>query len=85
MKEAVIKEIKSSLKSLSTSKKNKRKTGKLKYKSEYNSINLQQYGITYKFYDDNRVRLQGIKKPLKLKAQSNFQISPELKLLTRNY
>ena len=85
MKEAVIQEIKSSLKSLSTSKTNKRKTGKLKYKSDYTSINLQQYGITYKFYDNNRVRLQGIKKKIKIEGAEHFLISPALKLLTRNY
>ena len=41
MKQSVIQEIKSSLKSLSSSKKNNHKVGALKYKSDYSSINLQ--------------------------------------------
>ena len=80
MKEAVIQEIKSSLKSLSTSKKNKQKTGKLKYKSDYTSINLQQYGITYKFYDNNRVRLQGIKKKIKIEGAEQFFNQPGIEI-----
>ena len=80
MKQSVIQGIKSNLKSLSTSKKNKRKTGKLKYKSEYNSINLQQYGITYKFYSNNHVRLQCIKKPLKIEGAEQFLNNPEIEI-----
>ena len=76
MKQSVIQGIKSSLKSLSSSKKNKCKTGKLKYKSEYNSINLQQYGVTYKFHDSNRVRLQGIKKLVKIEGSGQFLKQP---------
>ena len=80
MKQSVIQGIKSNLKSLSSSKKKKRKTGKLKYKSEYNSINLQQYGVTYKFYDNNRVRLQGIKKPLKIEGAEQFLNQPGIEI-----
>ena len=72
MKESVIQEIKSSLKALSVSKKNKRKVGALKYKSDYDSINLQQYGVTYKFYNDKYIRLQGIGKSIKIEGAEQF-------------
>ncbi|MBQ9420099.1 MAG: hypothetical protein IJU31_06980, partial [Synergistaceae bacterium] len=68
MKQAVINGIKSSLKSLSSSKKNNRKVGKLKYKSEYISLDLQQHGITYKFSDKNHVKIQGMGKAIKIEG-----------------
>ena len=45
MRIAVVDGIKNSLKSLSTKKKRNQKTGRLRYKSDYASINLKQYGI----------------------------------------
>jgi putative transposase len=61
-----------SIKSLSTKKKrNKRKTknnriGKLKFKSQVNSIPLKQYDVTYRFSGNNYVILQGFKKAFKI-------------------
>ena len=72
MKQAVINNFKNSLKSLSFSKKNNRKVGRLKYKSDYNSIDLQQHGNTYKFLDKNYVHIQGFKKKLKIEGTSQI-------------
>ena len=80
MKQSVIQDIKSSLKSLSSSKKNNHKVGALKYKSDYSSINLQQHGITYKFYDNNRLRLQGIKKKIKIEGMEQFFNHPGIEI-----
>ena len=72
MKQSVIQSIKNNLKTLSALKDQGRKVGKLKYKSDYNSINLKQYGQTYKFTDKKHIRLQGIKKPLKIEGTEQF-------------
>ena len=72
MKQSVIQGIKYNIKSLSSMKKHGRKIGSLKYKSNYESINLQQYGITYKFCDKKHVKIQGIKRPIKIEGAEQF-------------
>lgn len=64
MKQSIIKDMCSSIKGLSVLKKHGSKVGSLKFKSEYNSINLKQYGITHKIVSNNRIKIQGIKKAL---------------------
>ena len=68
MRQSITQGIKHSLKSLSTLKKHNHKIGALRYKSDYmryksdyKSINLQQYGVTYRFYDESHIGLQGFK------------------------
>ena len=61
MKQSVIQGIKHSLKSLSALKKNNHTVGSLRYKSDYTSINLQQHRVTYRFYDEYHISIQGIK------------------------
>ena len=56
-----------SIKSHSTKKKKGKKIGKLKFKSQINSIPLIQFGKTYKFVD-GRLRIQKCKKALKIKG-----------------
>ncbi|MBQ7067702.1 MAG: transposase [Synergistaceae bacterium] len=72
MKQSVIQGIKHNIKSLSVMKKHGRKIGSLKYKSNYESINLQQYGNTYKFCDKKHVKIQGIKRPIKIEGAEQF-------------
>ncbi|MCQ2975058.1 MAG: transposase [Bacteroidales bacterium] len=60
MKQSVHKQICSSIKTLSTLKKTGHKVGKLKFKSDYNSINLKQFGTTYRFYNNHKAKIQGI-------------------------
>ena len=78
MKQSVISGIKSSLKALSSLKKNDHKVGGLRYKSEYASINLQQHKITYRFYDDKHIGIQGFSKPLKIRGAKQFWNIPNL-------
>ena len=63
MKQSVIQSVKSSLKALSSLKKNDHKVGGLRYKSDYVLINLQQHKITYRFYDEKHIGIQGFSKP----------------------
>ena len=78
MKQSVISGIKSSLKALSSLKKNNHKVGGLRYKSDYVSINLQQHRITYRFNDDKHIGLQGFSKPLKIRGAKQFWNIPNL-------
>ena len=65
-----------SIKSLAK-KKEKGKVGKLKFKSEYKSLELSQYGITHKIVG-NKVKINGIKKPLKVYGLD--QIKPYMEI-----
>ena len=65
VKQDILKNLKSEIKSLSTRKSKGMKVGKLKFKSVCNSIPLKQFGRTYDIdFDKNRIRVQNIKKPL---------------------
>jgi len=56
--------LKWNIKGLNSTKKMGKRVGKLKFKSEYNSIELSQYGITHKVVGRNRIKINGIKRPL---------------------
>ena len=60
MKQSVYTDIISNLKTLSTLKNKGKNIGKLKYCSEYKSINLKQFGITYKLLDNKFIKIQNI-------------------------
>ena len=53
---------------LSKKKQKGLKIGKLKYKSSINSIELSQYKITHEIKKNNNFRINGIKKPLKVRG-----------------
>lgn len=59
MKQSVLSGMVASLRSLASHKKAGRKVGSLKYISQYTSVDLKQYGKTYKV-QGNRVRVQNI-------------------------
>ena len=80
MKQSVIQSIKCSLKALSSLKKNNHQVGGLRYKSEYASINLKQHKITYRFYDEKHIGIQGFDKPLKIRGAKQFWNIPSLEL-----
>ena len=78
MKQSVIHGIKHSLKGLAALKKHNHKVGSLRYKSDYASINLQQHYVTYRFYDEHHIGIQGFSKPLKIKGANQFWNIPNL-------
>ncbi|MBQ7154521.1 MAG: transposase [Synergistaceae bacterium] len=78
MRQSVIQDIKHNMKSLASRREEDRKTGSLKYKSEYVSINLQQTGVTYKFYDAKHIRIQGFKECIRIKSTKQFWNIPDL-------
>ena len=78
MKQAVIQGIKYSLKALAALKARNHEVGNLRYKSEYVSINLQQFGTTYRFYDEHHIGIQGFKERIRIIGASQFWNIPYL-------
>ena len=60
MKQSVYTDLKSSIKALSKLKKKGFKVGRLKFKSEIGAVSLKQYGVTYKFHNEHKVKIQNI-------------------------
>ena len=67
VKQAIIQDVINQIKGLSVLKKKGYKVGKLKYKTEYNSINLRQYGNTHSIRG-NKFKIQGIKKLIRVRG-----------------
>ena len=66
VRQQIIKQIQDQIKGLSVLKKNSHNVGSLRFKSEYKSVKFKQYGITHKIKDNNHIKLQNIKKPIKV-------------------
>lgn len=61
MKQSVQKQLLNDMRGLTARKKNGGKTGRLKYCSEINSLDLKQYGNTYRFKSEHKMKIQNIK------------------------
>ena len=70
------------IKTLHTLKQKGYNVGKLKFKSEYKSIPLKQYGTTHKIKGSNRIKIQGIKQPLKVFGLEQLSQYENLELTT---
>ena len=65
----VINTLRSNIKTLSTlKKKGLQAPGSINYTSEITSLNLRQYGITYSFPTQKKIKIQGIKKPFRIRG-----------------
>lgn len=78
MQQGVIATLKANLKTLSALKKKGYRVGKLKFVSDWNSIDLQQFGVTYKLLADpkgryTKIRVQNI--PGKLRVRGFEQLN----------
>ena len=78
MKQSVIQGIKDSMKALAVLREHNHKTGGLRYKSDYVSINLKQHKITYRFYDEYHIGIQGFKERIRIKGANQFWNIPNL-------
>ena len=73
----ILYQVQHAIKALSALKtKAKRKVGKLKFKSEYGCIELSQYGITHKITGQRTVKINGIKRHIKVRGLD--QITPAM-------
>lgn len=89
MKQGVLDAMCFSIRGLAARKANNGKVGKLKFISEYKSINLKQANVSYKLVGKSKVKIQGIKKPLKVNGMEQITKIPEYdlanaKLIQRN-
>ena len=64
MKQDVLSQLITNIRSLNRAKTKGLKVGALKFISEYKSINLKQANISYKIVSKNKIKIQGIKKPI---------------------
>ena len=81
IKQQVVQQIKSNIKTISTLKKKgyQHNGGSLTYCKEYTSLSLPQYGITYSI-KNNRVKIQGIKKTVKINGLEQFINKPNIEI-----
>ncbi len=59
-------------------KKHNHIVGSLRCKSDYESINLQQYRKTYRFYDEHHIGLQGFRERIRIRGANQFWNIPGL-------
>jgi putative transposase len=68
IKQSLLDRMKSNIKGLAITKTKGRKIGGLKFKSEISTLDLKQYGTTYSIRGNNRIKIQGIKSPLRVRG-----------------
>ena len=66
VKQEIMAQIATQIKGLSVLKQHGHTVGKLKFKSEVNSVRLKQYGITHSLKGRNKIKIQGIKGHIRL-------------------
>lgn len=66
MLQAVLESYKQNVRGLAGRKAAGLPIGQLRFVSEYTSINLQQSGVTYSLVGNDRIKIQGLKKPVKV-------------------
>jgi transposase len=67
MKQSVISGLHQNILNLSKSRKKGNRVGRLKFISHYDSIDLKQFGVTYRI-NGNRIRVQGIKQTFRVRG-----------------
>ena len=78
MKQAIHTSIVSAIKTLSTLKKKGHKVGRLKYLSDYKSINLKQFGTTYQILNDRYMKVQSVSGKIKVNGLEQFVNDPDI-------
>lgn len=79
-KQAILTHLRSNFKTcVSLYRSGKQKIFKFRFKSEYNNIPLKQYGITHKFENPYKMKIQGIKGKVRIRGskQIPFDLNPD--------
>ena len=72
-KQSVIKQLQSNIKTLATlKKKGLQNPGKIKFKSDFKQLELKQYGISYKFYENSKMNIQNVFRKVKVSGLEQF-------------
>lgn len=80
MRQGVLDGIISNIRALAKAKSKGEKVGHLKFISEYNSINLKQYGSTYRIVGKSKIKIQGMKKPIRVNGMDQIMSLGEYEL-----
>ena len=80
MKQSVVADILASLKALKALKKNGKKVGWLKFKSEYKTLTLKQYGTTYKILSPYTMKIQNISGKIRVNGLDQFINDPTVEI-----
>ena len=72
MRQSVIADLQRNIKVLAKLKQNGYKVGKLNFRKEYKSVNLKQYGTTYKILSHNKMRIQNVHGKLTVNGLDQF-------------
>ena len=80
--QGLVSQIKNNIKGLGVLKSHKRKVGALKYKSEYNSIPFDQYYITHRIVSSSRIKIAGIKLPIRVSGLRQIENLKEAEYTT---
>ena len=83
VKQELISQIINQIKGLSKLKKKGHNVGKLKFKSEFNSIKLKQYNITHSLRG-NKFKIQGIKDPIRVRGLNQLSKYKNIDYTTAN-
>ena len=79
IKQSIISEVKDSIRVLAVLKEKGHKIGALKFKSVCNCVNLKQFHVTYDIDKDrSRIRVQGIRKPFKVRGLEQIPDDAEI-------
>ena len=79
IKQSIISEVKDSIRGLAMLKEKGHKVGTLKFKSVCNCVNLKQFHVTYDIDKDrSRIRVQGIRKPFKVRGLEQIPDDAEI-------
>ena len=79
IKQSIISEVKDSVRGLAVLKEKRHKVGALKFKSVCNCLNLKQFHVTYDIDKDrSRIRVQGIRKPFKVRGLEQIPDDAEI-------
>lgn len=81
MAQGIVDEMKSNLKTIIRLTKNrKQNSGNLKFVSELKSLNLTQYGLTYKFKSYKKLKLQGVSGYVTVSGTKQFYENQDIEL-----
>jgi len=78
MRQSIISRAQDNIRGLSELKKKGHKIGKLKYKSEIQSIPLKQFGNTFKILDSKYITIQGLKQKIKVIGLKQIPVGSDI-------
>lgn len=79
-RQTIVKAVQNNIRTLTALKKKGCKVGPLKFCSELNCLEFKQYGVTHKILTKNKIKLQGVKEPIKVNGLKQFYDNPDIEV-----